>query len=128
VSLLGDMLAMGERVLAEVAAPTAGQAGVAGTLTAPAGSPASSSGAFTGARFTQPVDRAPGGGNRDNLTAALRIPTTGFAGVPLRDSRLTITGDSRAWLVVEADPVAPGGTTIGYQLELASWANRDEED
>jgi hypothetical protein len=96
---------------------------VAGSFTNPGGEAV----AFTDAQV-EDLDRQPDGGQKDVETQTLRVLSEGIATAPVRDARVAVTGDARAWVAVTVEPIAPGGVVIGWRLALKTWTNLDEED
>lgn len=93
-----------------------------GTLTQ--GTPAVES-AFTGLVVT---DRSrlprPGTGLADNEEITALIADEDISVTPQADARVTFTGESASWHVVQADPIAPGGTTVAWELLLRTETGR----
>jgi hypothetical protein len=110
VSLVSDMLAAGNSVLAEV------HGTYAGTIT-PRGASAV---AFTGARITRHEAPEPQGDETTRHELDLSVPVANMASAPVPDSALSVTsppsGVSAAWRVVRVSTQAPGGVPIAYRV------------
>jgi hypothetical protein len=113
VSLAGDLIGLGLDVLREVAGGQTGNLVQDGTTYA-----------FTKGRLVRD-DRRPGAGNRDVREGVLELAVAGVAIEPRADAVLTFTGDTTAWTVTEARPIAPGGTTVAWRLTLRDDEQRD---
>lgn len=112
MSLAGDILGLGLSVMREVTGA------VTGTIAAP-GSPTTS--AWTQGRVVS-QSRQPGEGNKDVEELVVEIQAAGLSVTPLADMRVVISGNT--WVVISADPIAPGGTVVAWRLELRDWTGR----
>jgi hypothetical protein len=107
------MLGLGLGVLRSVAGEATGTITQDGATTS-----------FTSARIVR-RRRSPDGGNKDRLEVDLELAASGIAGVePRTDAQVALTGDDSAWVVVRADPIAPGGTVVAWAITLRTWVER----
>jgi hypothetical protein len=63
-------------------------------------------------------------GNTDERRRTLLIPATGIASAPRAKAYVTFTGDDATWVVMDSEPLAPGGTTIAWRLTLVDVVDR----
>jgi hypothetical protein len=95
---------------------------VGGTLTLPSGGDY----AFTGARIVR-EERPPRGGRSgktDLRRRSVLMPASGIPATPVANARVEFTGDTATWAVQEAEPIAPGGTTVAWRLTLVDVVDR----
>ena len=76
--------------------------------------------AFTDAVITR-KRRVAGGGNKDLEQIDMLLASSGIAVEPHRDARVTFTGETTSWLVIESRPIAPGGTVAGWNMTLIDY-------
>lgn len=70
-------------------------------------------------------NRRPRQGQSDIRERTLVLLNDGIGVTPVTDSRVAFTGDSTSWTVLEADPISPGGTSVGWVLELTTNTARE---
>lgn len=115
MGLASDMLGFGLRVLAAV------DGEVTGTLVQEGVSYA-----FTGGRVAgegrEPRNRT------DVRSRLLEVMADAFTPAiePRAKSHVLFTGDTATWAVLEAEPVAPGGTVVAWRLSLVDRVNRED--
>lgn len=114
MSLAGDLFGMGLDLLRGVAGESTGTLTQDGT-----------SYAFTLGRVVND-GRSPRRGRTDLKTRVLEIKASGVAVTPQVDSRITFTDETATWVVTEAEPIAPGGTTVAWRLTLVDVVDRED--
>ncbi|MCW8137870.1 MAG: hypothetical protein KIT58_03105 [Planctomycetota bacterium] len=69
--------------------------------------------------------RTPDGGSSDREELFALLPAADLSFAPRADARVTL--GEEAWVVVSAQPVAPGGEVIAWRLALRTWDSRSQE-
>jgi hypothetical protein len=63
-------------------------------------------------------------GKTDVRSRTLLVAAAGVDAAPRARWRLTFTGDAATWAVLEAEPVAPGGTVVAWRLSIVDRVDR----
>lgn len=116
------MAGAGELVKAGIARLGVAVGTKAGTLTQ--GTPATES-AFTGLVVTE-RSRLPRPGLTDAEEITALLADDGIDVTPKADARVVFEGESETWHVAQADPIAPGGEAVAWELVLRTDTGRDE--
>jgi hypothetical protein len=121
MSLASDLLELGLGILREVSGA------VTGTLTDPTTSAAPTAVNWTLGRIASETREARAG-QADVRRRVVEIDADGFTGgfVPRADMKLAFAGSTDKWAVVEAEPIAPGGTVIAWRLVATNDTNRSD--
>lgn len=79
---------------------------------------------FTDGRIVRD-DRSARRGNTDERRRTVLIPATGLSGgEPRAKATVSFTGETLTWALLEAEPLAPGGTVIAWTLDMVRAVDR----